>query len=158
VRAPGVLIGQDDVDVEARDRDAMTPILFAAFHGHVAVGNMLLARRRVDSKAVNLGRMGGMHVTAWKGHVRILSPLLSLRADPNAAAPLHYAAEYGHVAAARWLHTKAHANANVRNRIGATPLHLAAQSGRLDVVKELVSWGEIGLNARNGAGVPLEVR
>jgi cytohesin len=134
----------------------MTPLLFAAYHGRVGFGNLLLNRKGVDVNQSNLGRLNGLHLAAWKGHCPVLSQLLSAKADitaldTNDASPLHYAAQYGHASAIEYLrqHTGRGLSVNHQNRIGATPLHLAAGSGHLAAVTALFQFDGLNPNLTN---------
>jgi len=70
-------------------------------------------------------------------------------------APLHWAAENGHVDVMRLLLEKG-ANVNVQEEDGKTPLYLAAHVGYVNVVRLLLEEGaNVELKARSGCS-PLE--
>jgi ankyrin repeat protein len=136
----------------------MTPLLFAAYHGHVPFINVLLNRREVDILQSNVGKLNALHLAAWKGHCAVLSQLVSAKADvaaldANSASPLHYAAQYGHPKCIAFLRCRSGraVNPNLANRILATPLHLAVGSGHLPAVKALFDFPDVDLNATNAS-------
>jgi ankyrin repeat protein len=136
----------------------MTPLLFAAYHGHVHFVNVLLNRREVDIHQSSAGKVNALHLAAWKGHCAVLSQLVSAKADvaaldANTASPLHYAAQYGHAKCIAFLRRTSGGavNPNVANRILATPLHLAVGSGHLAAVEALFDFPGLDPNAANAS-------
>ena len=90
------------------------------------------------------------------GHEGVVSLLLGLGGDPNAATasarrPLHYSASKGLPAIVRLL-LQAGAEAEAKDVTGATPLHRAAATGRLDVVRLLMEEARCRVDPRNGEG------
>jgi ankyrin repeat protein len=65
---------------------------------------------------------------------------ISLPHSTTNSAPLHFAAEYGHVEVVKILLEKG-ANIGAQNQNGYTPLHFAAEYGHVEVVKILLEKG-----------------
>jgi ankyrin repeat protein len=138
--------------------DGMTPLLFAAQYGDVAVVKTLLNEKNVSVNQSNVGKMAALHLAVMKGQVRVASQLISCKADVNAldtndSSPLHYAAQYGHLSCLKLLLEQPETKPNLRNRIGYTPLHLAVQNGHLAVVSVLSQTPGVDRNIVDNASV-----
>ena len=107
------------VDVNAKDEDGGTPLLYATLSGHKEVAELLIAKG-ADVNAKN-----------EDGHT-----------------PLHYAAVMGHKEIAELLIAKG-ADVNAKGVNGVTPLFGAAWGGRKEIAELLISsvvvLGWIGL-------------
>ena len=119
-------------DVDARNDDGWTALMYAAYKGHTACLTLLL-NNRAD---VNLQRNGGwtaLMSTAWNGHDACMKMLLDRGADVNVAdndgrTALMWAACYGHDACLAILLDRG-ADVNLQNIDGRTALILAARRG-----------------------------
>jgi len=105
------MVERTQVDMEARDRDRMTPLHWAARYGHLSVVQYL-CEQGADNEARNMYHN----------------------------IPLHWAARYGHLPAVQYLCEQG-ADMEVRNRDCMTPLHWAARYGHLPVMQCLCEQG-----------------
>ena len=112
-------------DVNARGKDGVTPLHFAAASGDTAAVSALLA--------------GGASVDAR---------------DRDESTPLHQAALFGNMASVRAL-LAGGADADVRSKDGATPLHGAALSGDIAAIRALLASGADVSARKDGAATPL---
>lgn len=81
-------------------------------------------------------------IAAYKGHLEVVSYLLSLGSDPNekarcGASALHFAAENGHLSIIKEL--LKHSAMISKNEIGITPLMAAAERTKAHVVEYFIS-------------------
>jgi len=100
-----------DADVNARDRQTLTPLHVALWYRHKGVAEVLIDK--------------GADINAK---------------DKSGYTPLHFAAIKGNSESAALLITKG-ADVNVKSRAGQTPLHLAADYGYKDVIELLIAKG-----------------
>ena len=105
------LLGQG-ADVNTKNNDGWTPLIYSAKHGYTAVVKELLkAKASLDDKTKRQG-YSALSFSAKAGHLPIVEALL-----------------------------KAGAKVDVATTTGDTPLLIAAKKGRLKVVKALVKAG-----------------
>jgi ankyrin repeat protein len=117
------LLDADPALLEVEDNDGVRPLAVAAWHGHLGLARLLIAR------GANINATGYDGFTA-----------------------LHYAAQDGHAEVLALLLDKG-AHANIRDDIGMTPLMWACSEGHLGVVKMLVQYMEgQGLDERSNGG------
>jgi ankyrin repeat protein len=156
----------DGLDPNTPDpRDApwnVTPLMYAAGHGHVEVVRELLkAKARLDLADKSFPGEGGgktaLHYAARNDHVDVAKLLIAAKADVNKVSRFHgtalcLAVEKQHASMASLL-LEHGANPNAAGQYsGLNPLHLAAWEGHLDLVKLLVRCGaDIDAQDRSGA-------
>ena len=122
----------------------VTPLMWAARTGHVAVVKALLDNHtNVNARRTNDGNTA-LHNAAAKGHTETVKLLLDHHADVNVRSTgrgitaLHNAAWYGHTETVKLL-LDHHADVNVRRTDkGSTALHNAAWQGHTEIVKLLL--------------------
>ena len=155
-------------DVNAYDKSGWTPLLRAAYHGHVAVaGELIRANADVHLKVRGSGRT--VLCTAAYYIYLLLNFILGTKTgvDEQAAVKgaeadmyskvrgsgrtaLHVAAYYGHKALVK-LFLETNISINEQDDEGRTALMLAVQRGYRGVVAELVKAGaDIGLKDKKG--------
>ncbi|KAK3937769.1 ankyrin repeat protein [Diplogelasinospora grovesii] len=141
-------------DIDAKDNDSRTPLLYAAQSGHEAVVQRLLAK----GADVNVkGRDGWTPLlyAAQSGHEAVVQQLLAKGADVEAKdnngwTPLWYAAISGHEAVVQRLLAKG-ADVEAKDNDGRTPLSYAATNGHEAIVQQLLAKGaDIDAKDNNG--------
>lgn len=133
-------------DVNAAGGDGMTPLHWAAYHGDVALAQLLLKAKASVSASTRLGDNTPLHVASRHGHGAVVAVLLAAGAKPDVATSagataMHLAAAAGDTTAIRAL-VRAKANVNAREtEWGQTPLMFAAANDRALAVKALLAAG-----------------
>ncbi len=102
---------EEGAGVNAQDKGGITPLHYAANHGHIKIVKLLLK----NEANVNLQ-------------------------DKNGTTPLHSATNHGYIKIVKLL-LKNEANVNAQNEGGITPLHYAANCGHIKMVKLLQNYG-----------------
>jgi hypothetical protein len=102
------LILEKQPELEVVDREAMTPLQVAAFHGHVAAVKMLLAAGADVNKTFTVSRETTLHIAVRGGQEKIVALLLEQGAEVNvrnirSESPLDIALRKGNYAIARML-------------------------------------------------------
>jgi ankyrin repeat protein len=152
--ASGAFAGSraDKTDVNARQPDGATPLLWAAFEGDVPEAARLL-KAGADINAVNNYGVNALLLAADISNTELIQLLLKNGADANSAnadneTALHLIARSGNVEAAKLL-LKAGAKPDLRERFGEqTPLMWAVARRQPAMVDLLVSKGA-DVNARS---------
>lgn len=142
---------QRNIDVNIRDANGYTALMYAAKNGKIAVARMLLnAGADVNAKETPALSTGVTPVllAAQHGKKRMVKLLADNKADVNYA--LSEAAHLGDSGAVQLL-LKNGANVNTRNRFGVTPLMRAARAGRYIALRCLLENGA-DVNARDKSG------
>ncbi|GMH36829.1 hypothetical protein BSKO_04702 [Bryopsis sp. KO-2023] len=132
-----------------------TPLVSAAFNGHVGIVEMLIEKgANVDTQ--NNRGVSALFLAAQEGHLDVAKVLVEAGAnldaqnDKDGAAALFMAAQGGHLDVARVL-VEAGATVDLERDTGATPLSVAAQKGELEVAGFLLESGA-NVNARDDDG------
>ncbi len=133
-------------NVNAKDRDGKTALMYASAGGRKDIVEMLLADganvNEQDSKSARTALMEA----AQEGRSQIVKMLLSKSADVDAAthpyewSPLMMAAKEGHTDVARLLLDNG-ANVNARDSTGTTALLHAVKRGKTEMAKLLLQRG-----------------
>lgn len=141
-------------DINAKDKNGGTPLLFATALGNKELTKLLLARG-ADATARTSSGESLLHNAALRGWTDIAELLLAKGADVNAAydrfagnkppqkealTPLHYAALMGNRDVAALLLAKG-AHVDALDETGETPLYTAAEAGKRDVAELLLAKG-----------------
>ena len=159
-------------DIETRDKEGKTPLLWAAFRGHKEMVDLLL-KSGADPNAAGTGRergrtplLGAVQASIWEpGQETVVAVLLANGADVNKSddygqTPLHSAAGLDHFAGKvsfggsqkvlEVLLAKG-ADASAKDNEGVTPLHVAARWNRKDAAVALVAKGaDVNAKDKNG--------
>lgn len=146
-----------DVQVDARNRSGMTPLMTAAFMGNADAAAVLLdAGADVNVAADGSGGATPLITAAIRGHAPTVKLLIARGAKLEAATTeghtaLITAALLGNTKAAGEL-VGAGADLSAREAMGMTPLHAAAKEGQLAVADLLVKAGaKLEATARHDA-------
>lgn len=130
--------------ISGRNANGWTPLLSAAYYGHVPVCEFLV---RVGANIEEPTAKGStpLHHAAWNGHTAVCDYLLSVGANARAitdagSMPLHQAAFNGKSDACVAL-IKGGCPINSLNASGATALHQAAYSGHAHTCRVLIGMG-----------------
>ena len=91
-------VKQQDININEKDEDGMTPLYYAAFFGHKEMVEVLIDNR-ADVNMANAYSETPLHLAAENGHKEVAEVLIDNRADVNA-----------------------------KNKYGETPLHRVAQA------------------------------
>jgi len=120
-----------------------TGLMVAAWHGHLQLMELLVARGADVNKSNALGEQALMHA-AWRGQAEAIKWLLAKGARINNGAmrwsALHYAAFSGQAKATALLLDNG-ADINARSTNGSSPLMMAVYEGHEDMVKQLLARG-----------------
>jgi ankyrin repeat protein len=129
-------------DVNAKDRHGGTPLHYACYKGHLAVGNELLDHGADIEAKTNLGSTP-LHFACLNSHVAVVKELLS--PNESGGAPTILGKR----------NSRGGADVDAKNNRGNTPLHVASLWGHLAVVKALLSGGANILAANNDGRLPV---
>lgn len=141
---------EQGLNVNARNDDGWTPLLFAALGGHTEVVGLLL-ERGADVNASNNEGWTSMIAAALGGHTDVVGLLLEHGADPHAKSvrtpdgdsaltALIVAARYGYAEVVNAL-LDGGADVNATSQNGVSALEAAISGGHAEVVTLLVERG-----------------
>ncbi len=143
------ILEEDPALVNAPHAQGFTPLGLAAFFGHKAAVQVLLARG-AEVDAVDASRFANTALDAAVAgeHLEVVKVLLQNHASANVRAaaghtPLHKAAMNGNLEIARLL-IDAKADVNATDDAGKTPLAYAAEKGHPEVEALLRGKGASG--------------
>lgn len=126
------LIAWPKTNVEIRTAQDESPLMMAAFKGHLELAKKLIER----GADVNKTGWAPLHYAATNGHLAVMELLLDNHAyidaeSPNGTTPLMMAAHYGTPAAVKLL-LQAGADASLKNQLGLTAIDFAHRANRKD--------------------------
>ncbi|EDQ91801.1 uncharacterized protein MONBRDRAFT_5834 [Monosiga brevicollis MX1] len=137
-------------------RVAATPMLLAAFHGHVHALDFLLKNGSSRDETAGCGK-NAILLASLRNHQSLVAVLLgrgfsSRDMDNCGNTPLMLAALGGSKCVMKYLHSQGACmgHTNVRNE---TALHLAAQGGCLEAIDALVQWCPTMIDCRDNSGL-----
>lgn len=120
----------DGADVNARDREGMTPLMHAALLGNQDLVDLLLSKGAKVNLADNFGVTALMQA-AWAGHSQIVQALISAGADPD---------------------VKSTVEVPTLRKKGTNALMGACMNGNLEVARLLLSK-DVKVNQQDGEGL-----
>lgn len=140
------VLADEELDVNARDREGWTPLHIAVHDGNRDMIQLLIARGADVNVRDRSGRTPLYQITFWND-VKAADLLLSKGADVNAkdnngSMALHNAVKEGYRDVARLLLIKG-ADVNAEDNDGNSPLKLAVSAGHRDIVELLRSHGAV---------------
>jgi ankyrin repeat protein len=132
LKAAEALIAWPRTNVEWRSPKDESPLMLAAFRGHLELVRKLIAR----DADVNKPGWTPLHYAATGGHLAVMKLLLEEYAfidaqSPNKTTPLMMAAEYGSTAAVKLLLEEG-ADPLMRNELGMSAVDFALRANRKD--------------------------
>ncbi|WP_146209995.1 ankyrin repeat domain-containing protein [Vitiosangium sp. GDMCC 1.1324] len=138
------------------DAQGMTPLMWAAWHGHSALVHLLLGRGAVASVKDARGATALM-LAAERGHLEAARALEPLASSNERGEALRYAASSGRIELVAWLLDEAGAELEYGGADGKTPLTCAALGGHAALAEELLRRGT-NVEARSSSFLPFENR
>lgn len=147
-----LLLINNGVDVNIKDKNCFSPLHCAAQQGHVEIAEILIAKG-ANVNATDMMGETPLHAAVLGGHKDIVEVLLAGGANVNAEnqmerTPLHFAARDGHLDVVEILLAQG-ADVNAKDKSPSrTPLHYAAQQDHKDVAELLLAQGA-DVNARD---------
>lgn len=145
-------------NADQKNKNGITPLMYAARQGRPEVVELLLSRDDVDVNAKDLGDQTPLIYATMFGRRGVTELLLSRDGvDVNAKTlfgqtPLMWAARLGHQAVTEVLLSHSGVDANAKSLVGHTPLMFAAKRGHQAIVELLLSHKGIDANAKDSAG------
>jgi len=126
--------------------DGCTPLMFAAYGGHVGAYEALL-KVGADPLATNKNGSSAMHFAAWTGKAEIIARLLPHTQlidikNKNGKTALLLAAQYSHVKVCELL-LKAGADPLAMNENGFNAMHYASREGNTEIVQMLLAHKQL---------------
>ena len=137
-----LLLDQENILIEKRNKDGLTPLINACFQGHMNI-IILLLKKRADVNAQENGGYSSLYVAAQNNHTDIVKLLLNqagILVDLKINigwTPLFKACYDGYRDIAELLLNKG-ADVNTQNNGGFSPLWSAVERNHADVVELLL--------------------
>ena len=143
-----------NMDINVRDNDANTALIWAASNGHLGVVGFLVANG-ADVNSKNNDGTTALIGAASNGHLGVVGFLVANGADVDAidnigTTALLWAASNGHLEIVRSLVANG-AEVNSKNNDGTTALEIASREGHLEIMRILVENG-VDANTRYNSG------
>jgi len=145
------LLAQHPEWLNARDKQWMTPLFYAAINAHADVLKELLAHgAALDATDYSKNTILSVVASQQQKESREIAALLLEHKAPGTHTALAKAIEFGRADVVE-LFLSHGVDAKMTDKYGGTPLHLAAIHGRVDAAKILLAHGAI-VNAKTKDG------
>ncbi|ETS83858.1 hypothetical protein PFICI_05734 [Pestalotiopsis fici W106-1] len=146
------LLAESGANIDIQDASGKTPLLWACISRNRGTVEYLL--KNANTKLRDGDGRTALHLAATFADDKTVSWLLehgadALAVDREVMAPLHCAAECGHLEIVQLLCQVGKADVNAKDGYQTTPLHYAVLGGHEPVVRWLVRESEADLNAKN---------
>lgn len=140
------LLVEKGADLNIKDDEDSTPLLWAACRGKIAVVKEFLSLEGVELDAQDYMGITALGWAVGRGYEEISMLLLDHGADPNikdhqGRSIVHHAAHSSLQATLRMVLAWKNIQIHGQNEDGYTALHIAAQRGRVGCVEDLVDAG-----------------
>ncbi|XP_048258104.1 fibronectin type 3 and ankyrin repeat domains protein 1-like [Haliotis rufescens] len=145
-----------NVDVNCRDSNSRTPVMWAAGFGHGEVVE-LLVRKGADVSLVDEGGSSILHFACYAGDMEMVKFVLSLNVldiesrGALSRTPVMYAARWGHRDVLELL-VSIGADVSLVDDDGDNILHLVGWGGDMETAKFVLSLNVVDIDARNNDG------
>ncbi|XP_048258101.1 ankyrin repeat domain-containing protein 1-like isoform X2 [Haliotis rufescens] len=145
-----------NVDVNCRDSDSRTPVMWAAGFGHGEVVE-LLVRKGADVSLVDEDGSSILHFACYAGDMEMVKFVLSLNVldiesrGALSRTPVMYAARWGHRDVLELL-VSIGADVSLVDDDGDNILHLVGWGGDMETAKFVLSLNVVDIDARNNDG------
>jgi ankyrin repeat protein len=153
-----ILLGTDEIEVEAVDHSGRTALFFAAMSGHKEIAERLISTGKAEVNVADSVMSTPLILATRNGRKTIVELLLCTSSiEVNAKTrqgftALMEAAGRGHVDIVKLLLDTGKVEINAKNTRGATALMEAAGQGHVEVVKLLLDTGKVEIDAKNKEG------
>ncbi|XP_067656470.1 serine/threonine-protein phosphatase 6 regulatory ankyrin repeat subunit B-like [Haliotis asinina] len=150
------VLSLNKLDVKSRGQYGRTPVMTAAYCGHIKVFD-LLVERGGDASVRDDNGDNILHVACCGGHIEMVKYVLSLnKLDINSRGyyertPLMTAAFFGHEKVCEMLVERG-CNISLKDVDGNNILHVICFSGYLNIVKYVLSLNKLDINGRGHYG------
>lgn len=151
-----VLLAREPRALGRGDAHGMTPLLWAAWHGHAAMLQLLLSRG-ADAAARDSRGATALRLAAERGHLEAVRLLVPLASPDELGEALRHAAGEGRIELVVWLLDEVGVALEYGGTDGKTPLILAALGGHAALAEELLRRGA-DAEARGSSFLPFENR
>lgn len=161
-----LLLDQDDIQVDPKTNQGMTPLHMACTGGYLDIA-MLLLKKGADVNAQDNRGISPLFFAVAKDHPDVVKLLLEqkgilvdLQEMSYGYAPLHQAAEGGNIVMIKLLVEQGNAGTSLKNKAGETPLKVAKASKKdkaanllrsLSLKKDSAAYASIGKTSEQGS-------
>ena len=157
-----LLLTCDNIDVNLKDEDGQTPLMWAGMFANELGIRLLLAHRDIQVNERDKRDRTALHVAANRGYTEAMQLLLAhgdIQAnirDENGQTALHLAARRGNEEAMQLLLAHGDIQVNIRDYKGSTALHVAVGQWELQwdfkAVQLLLARDDLEVNATDDRG------
>ncbi|XP_052082662.1 uncharacterized protein LOC127720222 [Mytilus californianus] len=139
----------NDVNVNQRREDGVTPLIMASAYGYLDIVTMLL-RHNPDANLYNVNKVTALYMACQNNHLFVVEELLKIEinvdlCDEQNQSPLFVACRSGWNATVKKLLQKS-PNVNQESKAGSNPLQIACLFGHTDVVTLLLTSKNVDIN------------
>ncbi|KAK5073265.1 hypothetical protein LTR51_005907 [Lithohypha guttulata] len=140
-------------EINHKDSQSRTPLLYAIARGHTEVVQLLLAQPGIEVNTENKYGRSPLSEAAIRGHTKVVQLLLAQSdievntQDEYGRSPLSGAASEGYTEVVQLLLARPGIEVNPNHKYGSTPLSEAARGGHTEIVRLLLARPGIEVNA-----------
>ena len=148
-----LLLDQEGVGVNIRQKDQATPLQAAASLGYAEIVKLLLGCEDIDANLADNFGLSPLHCAVRKNYEVIVQMLLTCvtidvntRQNLHGATPLHIASNFGYAGVVQLLVGHKDLAPNLQDNVGSTAICEAVGAGHVEIVKLLLSCEGIDIN------------